>query len=90
MALQWGTTLSTVIIFLVYEYAIDASSTQIRGQVIDELGVPVGTDFLIYHNPPGNWNPALAYDSANGIFLVVWENYPGVGGDSNIFGAYVS
>ncbi len=77
----------TDLYLLVYEYAIDAvGSTQIRGQVIDATGTVVTPDFLIFHDPSGNYTPGIEYDSANQLFLLVWEHYPGVGGDSDIYG----
>jgi len=77
----------TDLYLLVYEYTIDSvGSTQIRGQVIDAIGTVVTPDFLIFHDPPGNYTPAIEYDSANQLFLLVWEHYPGVGGDSDIYG----
>ena len=70
----------------VFEHYI-AGTTQIWGQVIDANGQPVNPAFLLYHNPPDNYNPDLAYDSTRGIFLVVWEHWSA--SDSQIYAKFV-
>ena len=64
-----------------------AGTWQIWGQVLDANGQPVNPSFLLYHNPPMNFYPDLAYDSTRNLFLVVWEHY-GIG-DSDIRAKYV-
>jgi hypothetical protein len=75
---------------VVYEDFIDASgSSQIRGHVVDANGSIVNSHFLIFHGLVGNWHPEVAYDNVNELFLVVWEHYPGVGSDTDIYGIRV-
>jgi hypothetical protein len=59
---------------------------QIWGQVLDRYGQPVNPSFVLFHGP-NNYNPALAYDSQYGVFLVVWEHSTASGTD--IYGKYV-
>jgi hypothetical protein len=74
-------------LFLAVYSHYTAGTSQIWGRVLDASGSILGTPTLLYHNPPHNWNPRLAYDSVNGGFLVVWEHY--ALSSSDIYGKYV-
>jgi hypothetical protein len=60
---------------------------QIWAKVLDNNGLLKYGPSQIYHNPPGNVKPDLAYDSKNNIFLVVWEHYTSL--SSDIYGKYL-
>lgn len=67
------------------------STSQIWYLVLDGDGNAVTAPTLLYQKPTQNWNPDIAFDSVNGVFLVVWENHPTsfVSDPSEIFGMRV-
>ena len=63
---------------------------QIRGQVVDQYGFPVGSDFPIADAGNASYNPSIAYDSVNGRYLVVWSDSRNGIGNSDIYGQFVN
>ena len=78
---------------VVYEYTADdeVGPWDIRGQVINADGTPIGSPQTIYTSPTGhNRNPELAYDNSNQGFFVVWSHYAGPDEVQNIQGKWVT
>jgi hypothetical protein len=86
--------------YLVVWWQTDGAETEIYGQLIDGSGNEAGSDFRISDmGPNGNanyaaYNPAVAFNSTNGEFLVVWQGddntAPLVDDEFEIFGRRVS
>jgi hypothetical protein len=78
---------ATDLYLIVYEQTLDmGGGTNLHGRVINAYGSELTPDFQFLHSPVGNYNPVVEYDSANQLFLVVWEHYEGIGGESDIYG----
>lgn len=56
------------------EYVNGTYTASIRGRILTGSGKRVGPTFRISTNPYRDWHPDIAFHSASGQFLVVWEN----------------
>ena len=64
----------------------NATNAHILGEVLRVSDGQVLNQFIVF-NLDDNYNPDLAYDSDNDVFLIVWEH--NVSGDADIYGKYV-
>ncbi len=61
----------------------------IYGQRMSDSGALIGSNFPICTATGSQYNPTLAYDSASGEYLVVWDDYRS-GPENDIYGQRVS
>jgi hypothetical protein len=53
----------------------EGSAGSIYGRLVSSGGGVLGEDFSISQGQAGQWFPAVAYDSAADLFLVVWQDF---------------
>jgi hypothetical protein len=66
-----------------------AENYNIYGQRVSDNGVLIDSNFSICTATGSQYNPTLAYDSASGEYLVVWDDYRS-GPENDIYGQRVS
>ncbi|MGE0868687.1 MAG: hypothetical protein AB7P03_09000 [Kofleriaceae bacterium] len=66
----------------------ERSGADIYGALVNASGTVVANDIAICAGTGAQVDPAVAYDSASGMFLVVWEDVRS--GNSDIYGARVT
>ncbi len=69
---------------VVWKQTVD-NMTDVSGQLLNELGQPIGSDFPVTFSAAEESLPQLAFDAGSKRYMVIWEE-AGMGADVNVRG----